>query len=64
MKTMLGAFAVAVTVGFLMGAAPVAQSTEGGDEQRVCQQRCGDGYCATRCGETATSCPADCGVAY
>jgi hypothetical protein len=24
--------------------------------------KCGDGYCNPRCGETATSCPRDCGV--
>lgn len=24
--------------------------------------KCGDGYCAKQCGETAQSCPADCGV--
>ena len=24
--------------------------------------KCGDGYCAKQCGETAKSCPADCGV--
>ena len=23
--------------------------------------KCGDGYCNPRCGETATSCPPDCG---
>jgi hypothetical protein len=23
--------------------------------------KCGDGYCNPRCGETATSCPKDCG---
>jgi hypothetical protein len=33
-------------------------------EQSLCG-RCGDGYCAKQCGETAQSCPADCGgVAY
>jgi hypothetical protein len=26
--------------------------------------KCGDGYCAKQCGETATSCPKDCGTAY
>ena len=24
--------------------------------------RCGDGYCAPGCGETAASCPKDCGI--
>lgn len=24
--------------------------------------KCGDGYCAKQCGETARSCPKDCGV--
>jgi hypothetical protein len=24
--------------------------------------KCGDGYCNKRCGETALSCPKDCGV--
>lgn len=24
--------------------------------------RCGDGYCAKQCGETAASCPKDCGT--
>lgn len=24
--------------------------------------KCGDGYCAKQCGETAQSCPKDCGV--
>jgi uncharacterized low-complexity protein len=24
--------------------------------------KCGDGYCNKRCGETAASCPRDCGV--
>ena len=24
--------------------------------------KCGDGYCNPRCGESATSCPRDCGV--
>jgi hypothetical protein len=31
-------------------------------EQAMCG-RCGDGYCAKQCGETAVSCPADCGTA-
>ncbi len=31
--------------------------------QNLCG-RCGDGYCAKTCGETATSCPRDCGTAY
>ena len=26
--------------------------------------RCGDGVCVATCGETATSCPKDCGTAY
>lgn len=30
------------------------------EEQAMCG-RCGDGYCAKQCGETAQSCPADCG---
>jgi hypothetical protein len=32
-------------------------------EENLCG-RCGDGYCAKQCGETATSCPKDCGTAY
>jgi len=32
-------------------------------EQSMCG-RCGDHYCAKQCGETATSCPVDCGTAY
>ena len=31
------------------------------DSQGACS-RCGDGYCAKQCGETATSCPRDCGT--
>jgi hypothetical protein len=29
-------------------------------DQAMCG-RCGDGACVRQCGETATSCPADCG---
>ncbi len=29
-------------------------------DQNLCG-RCGDGSCVRQCGETATSCPADCG---
>lgn len=33
-----------------------------GQEQLMCG-RCGDLYCAKQCGETAMSCPMDCGTA-
>lgn len=36
--------------------------TEPSDASSMCG-RCGDGYCAKQCGETATSCPRDCGTA-
>jgi hypothetical protein len=32
-------------------------------EELMCG-RCGDGSCVASCGETATNCPKDCGVAY
>ena len=31
------------------------------DAEAMCG-KCGDGYCNPRCGETATSCPKDCGA--
>ena len=46
-------------------AAPVCLSSEApalGDDGGSMCGRCGDGYCNPRCGETATSCPRDCGV--
>ena len=35
-------------------------TNDGLGEQAMCG-KCGDGFCNPHCGETATSCPADCG---
>jgi hypothetical protein len=43
-----------------MGAAAEAACAGGAETARACG-RCGDGQCVKSCGETATSCPADCG---
>jgi hypothetical protein len=40
--------------------ADVADATAVDDAEGMCG-KCGDGYCNPRCGETATSCPKDCG---
>jgi hypothetical protein len=44
-------------------ARPTQLETESlcGQDQSYCG-RCGDNYCAKQCGETATSCPQDCGT--
>lgn len=34
--------------------------SDGATTSRSCQ-RCGDGFCAKSCGETAENCPEDCG---
>jgi hypothetical protein len=53
------------TAGIAMQSQPVQAGPEAVSchEQSLCG-KCGDGYCAKQCGETATSCPSDCGVAY
>ena len=43
-------------------AAPVCVSDEPEDTSDAMCGKCGDGYCNPRCGETATSCPKDCGA--
>jgi hypothetical protein len=42
--------------------APVCVSDETDEAGDAMCGKCGDGYCNPRCGETATSCPKDCGV--
>jgi uncharacterized low-complexity protein len=46
-------------------ATPTVESSESSApaSESLCG-RCGDGFCAKTCGETATSCPKDCGTAY
>jgi hypothetical protein len=48
-----------IALAFLVMAWPAAVA--GADEPTGLCGRCGDGYCAAQCGETATSCPKDCG---
>ncbi len=50
-------------VAFGAGSAGGPQGSEHQPPTPACS-KCGDGYCAKQCGETATSCPKDCGVAY
>ena len=50
-------------VAFGAGSAGGPQGSEHQPPTPACG-KCGDGYCAKQCGETATSCPKDCGVAY
>ena len=58
---MIGALLMAI---FLCVAVPVFAGTPG----KACATKvaacgkCGDGYCAKQCGETAQSCPKDCGT--
>lgn len=42
-------------------AALVCVSDEADEAADAMCGKCGDGYCNPRCGETATSCPKDCG---
>ncbi|MEO7672571.1 MAG: hypothetical protein ABIU09_00660 [Pyrinomonadaceae bacterium] len=41
----------------------VSSNTSGSDACEIAGGcgKCGDGYCAKQCGETATTCPRDCG---
>jgi len=43
-------------------AALVCVSDEADETADAMCGKCGDGYCNPRCGETATSCPRDCGA--
>lgn len=47
-------------------AAPSVMATSPNASQPSCENgacgRCGDGFCNKRCGETAASCPGDCGT--
>jgi hypothetical protein len=43
-------------------AALVCTSAEADNDTEAMCGKCGDGYCNPRCGETATSCPKDCGA--
>jgi hypothetical protein len=43
-------------------ATPTVEVTESAPAQELLCGRCGDGFCAATCGETATSCPKDCGT--
>jgi hypothetical protein len=62
------AAALAGTLGLVgsSAAAPTAASsvTTTSDEGDARCGKCGDNYCSATCGETATSCPRDCGTAY
>ncbi len=46
--------------------APSVMATWPAAGERICGSsfcdRCGDGFCSKRCGETAANCPKDCGV--
>lgn len=46
--------------------APSVMATWPAAGDRACETsacgRCGDGYCNKRCGETAQTCPKDCGL--
>jgi hypothetical protein len=44
-------------------AAPMCVSAEADETADAMCGKCGDGYCNPRCGETAASCPKDCGTA-
>ncbi len=66
-KVMLGflmAFVVAVGSAFYVNSGSANNSTceMRQDVAAAACGKCGDGYCNKRCGETATSCPRDCGV--
>jgi uncharacterized low-complexity protein len=76
MKKLFQTMSAAILISFTLiaygaGTPSAAQSVEAADELTsgapaptpACG-KCGDGYCAKQCGETATSCPRDCGVAY
>ena len=54
----IGAF---IALAIAMGATPAPAPTfDAADSVAACG-KCGDNYCNPRCGETATSCPRDCG---
>jgi hypothetical protein len=54
---------VGISLGF-DGPVGAAKTLNNGGKQAQAARcgRCGDGQCVRQCGETATSCPADCGV--
>jgi len=59
-----GLCALVLAIGFAAPAVMAKQPTSGkacATETTACG-RCGDGQCVKSCGETATSCPQDCGV--
>lgn len=66
-KLMLGlmmTFVIALGSAFYVNSS-LADNTVCGDGWNIAGAacgKCGDGYCNPRCGETATSCPRDCGV--
>lgn len=75
MKTLLHSLPLALLAAlavlpFAAGTRAEAQPQQA-DERLVCEAsdslnacgRCGDLYCAKQCGETAKSCPQDCGTA-
>lgn len=55
MVLMMGAFVPGAAADRSRDASPC-------DVQVAACGKCGDGYCARQCGETAQSCPKDCGV--
>ncbi|MBA3395208.1 MAG: hypothetical protein H0T89_21345 [Deltaproteobacteria bacterium] len=67
MTTLIRNVTLCIGVGLLaMFAAPDARSVQDpvntpSTETAGACGKCGDGYCNPRCGETATSCPRDCG---
>ncbi len=66
-KVMLGfmvAFVITIGSAFYVnsGFAENAACENGRDIAAATCGKCGDGYCNPRCGETAKTCPRDCGV--
>jgi len=72
MKNLLQALSSAIVIAFALlpyaGPAPSSGSegaeelVTGGSTPAPACGKCGDGYCAKQCGETAQSCPKDCGT--
>ncbi len=64
MKKLMQALPFALVAVHEVLPAPVATTTveSSAPAQELLCGRCGDGFCAATCGETATSCPKDCGT--
>jgi len=57
-------FALVAVLAVLPAAVATPTVESSAPAQELMCGKCGDGYCAKTCGETATSCPRDCGTAY